>query len=185
MDRGATARPRDRFDDVPTDLARVGAHRAPARRGRGLATFGWAALATGVLVGAGVLGLSVIERGVATTGDGTTTSNSGSSSVAAPAATVDPNASVVVLNATKTSGLAASAAAAAKSDGWKVSSTANADTQGVKVSTVYYGDKAAQGAALGLAKSLGIGRTQQSDRFDVQGKTRLTVVLGSDFTASS
>ena len=183
MDRGAPARPRDRFDDVPTDLARVGAHRAPAKRGRGLATFGWAALATGVLVGAGVLGLSVIERGVATTGDGTTTSSS--SSVAAPAATVDPNASVVVLNATKTSGLAASAAAAAKSDGWKVASTANADTQGVKVSTVYYGDKAAQGAALGLAKSLGIGRTQQSDRFDVQGRTRLTVVLGSDFTASS
>jgi hypothetical protein len=184
VDRGAPARPRDRFDDVPTDLARVGAHRAPARRGRGLATFGWAALATGVLVGAGVLGLSVIERGVATTGDATTTT-SGSSSVAAPAATVDPNASVVVLNATKTSGLAASAASTAKTDGWKVTSTANADTQGVKVSTVYYGDKSAQGAALGLAKSLGIGRTQQSDRFDVQGKTRLTVVLGSDFTASS
>ena len=183
MDRGATARPRDRFDDVPTDLARVGAHRAPARRGRGLATFGWAALATGVLVGAGVLGLSVIERGVSTTGDGGTASSA--AAAAAPAATIDPNASVVVLNATKTSGLAASAAGIAKSDGWKVASTANADTQGVKVSTVYYGDKAAQGAALGLAKSLGIGRTQQSDRFDVQGKVRLTVVLGSDFTASS
>ena len=183
VERGATARPRDRFDDVPTDLARVGAHRAPARRGRGLATFGWAALATGVLVGAGVLGLSVIERGVATTGDGAAVSST--SSVAAPAATVDPNASVVLLNATKTSGLAASAAATAKSDGWKVASTANADTSGVKVSTVYYGDKAAQGAALGLAKSLGIGRTQQSDRFDVKGTTRLTVVLGSDFTASS
>lgn len=183
MDRGAPARPRDRFDDVPADLARVGAHRAPARRGRALATFGWAALATGVLVGAGVLGLSVIERGVATTGGGTTTSSS--SSAAAPAATIDPNASVVVLNATKTSGLAASAAATAKGDGWKVASTANADTQGVKVSTVYYGDDAARGAALGLAKSLGIGRTQQSDRFDVEGKTRLTVVLGSDFTASS
>jgi hypothetical protein len=183
VDRGATARPRDRFDDVPADLARVGAHRAPARRGRGIVTFGWAALATGVLVGAGVFGLSVIERGVATTGGGTSTSASVSS--AAPAATIDPTATVVVLNATKTSGLAASAAATAKGHGWKISSTANADTQNVKVSTVYYGDKASQGAALGLAKSLGIGHTQQSTRFDVQGKTRLTVVLGSDFTASS
>jgi hypothetical protein len=183
VDRGATSRPRDRFDDVPVDLARVGAHRAPARRGRGVVTFGWAALATGILVGAGVLGLSAVERGVATTGDTTTTTTSSSS--AAPAATVDPTATVVVLNATKTSGLAASAATAAKADGWKISSTANADTQNVKVSTVYYGDKASQGAALGLAKSLGIGRTQQSDRFDVQGRTRLTVVLGSDFTASS
>ena len=74
------------------------------------------------------------------------------------AATVDPNASVVVLNATTTSGLAAKASTSAKADGWKVVSTANADTQDVKVSTVYYGSKTEQGAALGLAKSLGIGR---------------------------
>ena len=145
-------------------------------------TFAWAALATGVLVGAGVLGLSVIERGVSAVDDtgGTTTSAS-----AAPAATVDPNASVVVLNATTTSGLAPKASTSAKADGWKVVSTANADTQDVKVSTVYYGSKAEQGAALGLAKSLGIGRTQLSTRFDVKGQSRLTVVLGADFTASS
>ena len=61
--RGTTARPRDRFDDVPADLARVGAHRAPARRGRGFVTFAWAALATGALVGAGVLGLSRHREG--------------------------------------------------------------------------------------------------------------------------
>jgi LytR cell envelope-related transcriptional attenuator len=181
--RSTTARPRDRFDDVPVDLARVGAHRAPHRRGRGLVTFAWAALATGALVGAGVLGLSVIERGVSSTGD--TTASSSSTASAAPAATVDPKATVVVLNATKTSGLAASAAKSAKGDGWAVSSTANADTQNVKLSTVYYGTKAQQGAALGLAKSLGIGRTQLSTRFDVKGQSRLTVVLGADFTASS
>jgi hypothetical protein len=178
--RAATARPRDRFDDVPVDLARVGAHRAP-RRGRGLVTFAWAALATGVLVGAGVLGLGVIEQGVGSTGDTTPAA----AASAAPAATVDPQAAVVVLNATKTSGLAAGAAATAKAAGWNVTSTANADTQDVKLSTVYYGDKSAQGAALGLAKSLGIGRTAQSDRFDVSGQTRLTVVLGADFSASS
>jgi hypothetical protein len=178
--REATTRARDRFDDVPVDLARVGAHRAPARR-RGLVTFAWAALATGVLVGAGVLGLGVIEQGVGTVGD----TSSASAAAAAPSATVDPAAAVVVLNATKTSGLAAGAAATAKGDGWKVVSTANADAQDVKLSTVYYGDKSAQGAALGLAKSLGIGRTAQSDRFDVSGQTRLTVVLGADFTASS
>jgi hypothetical protein len=183
VDRGTTGRPRDRFDDVPVDLARVGAHRAPDRRGRGLATFGWAALATGVLVGAGVFGLSAIEQRVAGTDPGGTTRSP--SSAAAPAATVDPQATVVVLNATTTSGLAASAAATAKADDWNVTSTANADTQNVKLSTVYYGAKGQQGAALGLAKSLGIGRTQQSDRFDVQGRSRLTVVLGADFTASS
>jgi hypothetical protein len=182
--RGTTARPRDRFDDVPVDLARVGAHRAPTRRGRGFVTFAWAALATGVLVGAGVLGLGVIEKGVTATGD--TTSSSSTSSAAAPAATVDPSAKVIVLNATTTAGLAANAAATAKTDGWAVSSTANASTSNVKLSTVYYSAKSQLGAALGLAKSLGIGRAPvQTTKFDVQGQTRLTVVLGADFVAAS
>jgi len=180
--RGTSARPRDRFDDVPVDLARVGAHRAPVRR-RGLVTFAWAALATGALVGVGVLGLGAIESRVSATGDTGGASRSASSG---PAATVDPAASVVVLNATTTTGLAANAAATAKADGWKVASTANADSTDVKVSTVYYGEKSQLGAALGLAKSLGIGKAPvQTDRFDVQGRPRLTVVLGADFAKTS
>lgn len=177
-----TTRPRDRFDDVPLDLARVGAHRAPTRR-RGFVTFAWAALATGVLVGAGVLGLGVIEKGVSATGD--TATGTTASASAAPAATVDPKATVVVLNATTTTGLAASAAKTAKADGWTVSSTANADSTDVKLSTVYYGAKGQQGAALGLAKTLGIGRTALSTQFNVAGRTRLTVVLGKDFVSAS
>jgi hypothetical protein len=182
--RGTTARPRDRFDDVPPDISRVGAHRAPARRGRGFVTFAWAALATGALVGAGVLGLSVIEKSVSATGDSTSAASTAAS--AAPAATVDASATVVVLNATTTSGLAANAAATAKAAGWKIASTANADTTSVKLSTVYYSESSQLGAALGLAKSLGIGRAPvKTSRFDVQGQTRLTVVLGKDFVASS
>jgi hypothetical protein len=181
--RGTTAPVRDRFDEVPEDLARVGAHRAPARR-RGFVTFAWAALATGVLVGSGILGLGAIERGVTGTGDSTAATSTSASAL--PAATVDPAATVVVLNATKTPGLAASAAKAAKTDGWKVQSTANADSSSVKLSTVYYSAKAQLGAALGLAKSLGIGRAPvQTGRFDVRGQTRLTVVLGADYTAAS
>lgn len=181
--RGTTTRPHDRFDEVPVDLARVGAHRAPPRR-RGFVTFAWAALATGVLVGAGVLGLQVIEQGVSATGDSTSSASTATS--AAPAATVDPKATVVVLNATTTTGLAADAAATAKSDGWTVASTANADSTDVKLSTVYYSETSQLGAALGLAKSLGIGRAPvKTSRFDVQGQTRLTVVLGKDFVAAS
>lgn len=183
MARGTTTRPRDRFDDVPVDLARVGAHRAPAGR-RGVVTFAWAALATGALVGAGVLGLSAIEQGVSATGD--TTSSSSSSAAAAPAATVDASATVVVLNGTTTAGLAADAAKTAGGDGWKVASTANASSTTVKLSTVYYSAKSQLGAALGLAKSLGIGRAPvQTKQFDVQGQTRLTAVLGADYSAAS
>jgi hypothetical protein len=177
-----TARPRDRFDDVPDDLARVGAHRAPVRR-RGFVTFAWAALATGVLVGAGVLGLGAIEQGVSATGD--TPGGTSASASSAPAATIDPKASVVVLNATTTTGLAADAAAKAKGDGWTVASTANADSTSTKLSTVYYGAKGQEGAALGLAKSLGIGRTAYSTQFNVSGSTRLTVVLGADYVSAS
>jgi len=53
--------PRDRFDEVPHDLDRVGAHRSEPRRGRGWIVFAWAALATGVLVGAGVVALGVLN----------------------------------------------------------------------------------------------------------------------------
>ncbi|MEO6117173.1 MAG: LytR family transcriptional regulator, partial [Pseudolysinimonas sp.] len=51
----------DQFDEIPTDLARVGAHRAPAKRGVGWVRFGWAVLATAVLVVAGLFGLSLLN----------------------------------------------------------------------------------------------------------------------------
>lgn len=165
----------DRFDAVPVDLARVGAHRTPKRRGRGFVTFAWAALATGLLVGAGVLGLGAIERGV-TGGTGGVTGSAAAVTSAAPAATVDPDASVLVLNGTTTDGLAAAAKKQAGADGWKSVSTATASENDVKASTVYYPKSSQQGAALGLAKTLGITRTAQTDQYD-----RITVVLGSDW----
>ena len=170
--------PRDRFDEGRPDLARVGAHRAPARRGRGLVAFAWAALATGVLVAAGVLGLHVIEKNVADTG--ATTSTSAKPSVTP---TIDPKLPVVLLNATTTNGLAATAKTQLVGDGWTVQSTANASSSDVKVTTVYYTDTGQAGAAAGLAKSLGFSRTALSTQFKVPGQTRLTVVLGKDYAA--
>lgn len=181
MSRRRDDAPLDRFDRVPDDLARVGAHRAPARRHRGLVTFAWAALATGILVGAGVLGLQGIEVGVTTPERPVSTG----AAPTGPAPTVDPQAVVVVLNATSTVGLAASAAKTADSDGWRVESTANADVQNIATSVVYYSSASQLGAARGLAKSLGITKAPiRSDRFAVEGQNRLTVVLGSDFAAA-
>lgn len=56
--------PRDRFDDVPVELGRVGAHRAPVPRNRGWIVLAWCALASGVLVLAGLLALSTIDSGL-------------------------------------------------------------------------------------------------------------------------
>jgi hypothetical protein len=170
--------PRDRFDDVPADLARVGAHRAPRPAGRGFVAFAWAALATGVLVGAGVLGLGAIEGRITDVGSAPTTPSS-----AAPTPTIDPNIDVVVLNATATNGLAAGAAGMLGKDGWKVGSTANASVTNVKTTTVYYTTASQAGAAAGLAKSLGVTRIALSQQFAVPGQSRLTVVLGADYAA--
>ncbi len=52
--------PKDRFDDLPPDLNRVGAHRAVPKGGRGWIAFAWAALASGVLVLAGLLGIAYL-----------------------------------------------------------------------------------------------------------------------------
>jgi hypothetical protein len=169
-----TEYPTDRFDRAPETLARVGAHRAPQRPGRGWITFGWAALATVVLIGVGVLGLTQIDRQVADTG-----------ATAAPLVkpTVDPKIDVVLLNATTTSGLAAGASSAVTAKGWHVASTANANSTSVKTTTVYYASASEAGAAAGLAKSLGVTRTALSKQFAVPGRTRLTVVLGKDYAA--
>ncbi|MGH1549227.1 hypothetical protein ACRAWB_08665 [Leifsonia poae] len=56
--------PRDRFDEIPEDLTRVGAHRAPRPKGRGWIAVGWAVLATLVLVGAGIFGLSLVNGSI-------------------------------------------------------------------------------------------------------------------------
>ena len=53
--------PRDRFDSIPHGIDRVGAHRAPARRGAGWIAFGWAVLATVVLVAVGIGGVIVFN----------------------------------------------------------------------------------------------------------------------------
>ena len=90
----------------------------------------------------------------------------------------------MLLNATTTNGLAASASSMLDKDGWKVGSTANASSTDVKTTTVYYTTASQAGAAAGLAKSLGITRTALSQQFAVPGQQRLTVVLGADYAAA-
>ncbi|HEX5728022.1 MAG TPA: LytR family transcriptional regulator, partial [Microbacterium sp.] len=60
-----TTFPRDRFDDLPADVGRVGAHRAENPRMRGWVVFLWAALATIVLVALGIFGTLLVTGRVA------------------------------------------------------------------------------------------------------------------------
>ncbi|AZZ55911.1 LytR C-terminal domain-containing protein [Rathayibacter iranicus] len=170
--------PTDRFDEALATEGRVGAHRRPpAPHARAIA-FAWAALATGVIVLLGFIGLLVIDDRVEFT-DVFTAPTAGATPTTA--ATVDPTLGVSALNGTATAGLAAKASSALTAAGWSVPTVANANTEDVTVTTIYYTDPALEGAALGLADSLGVGTLTLSQDFAETGT--VVVVLGADFAA--
>jgi hypothetical protein len=184
--------PRDRFDDVPEDLQRVGAHRATGRRGRGWLVFGWALAATLALIAAGVTALTVIGQDIAFEG-GTVLPSAETATTTptldvTPEPVVDATILVTVLNGTNTTGLAAQVGERLAAEGWNVGSRANASTRDVEATTVYYWDPVDEAAALGAAQSLGSAEVRFSQNFapqegeDPVGVARLTVVVGSDYS---
>lgn len=176
--------PKDRFDAIPDDLNRVGAHRAPRAKGRGWIGFGWAALATVVLIGAGVFGLSLVNGSISF--HGTTGSNSASTTPTATPTptivpTIDPALTVNVLNGTPTEGLAQAAGAKLTAAGITVGALANADKTDLTQTIVYYSDAKNAGAALGVAQALPGATTAETQDYAATGAD-ITVVLGSNFT---
>ena len=108
--------PKDQFDEFPRDLERIGAHRGPKPRSRGWIAFAWAALATLVLIVAGLAGLNRfmgIDIGLPIFDDApnaspTPTAAATMDPVTDPA-TIDParGVTITILNATGTSGVQA------------------------------------------------------------------------------
>lgn len=183
---------KDRFDVAPDDLQRVGAHRAPLPRWHWLIWVGWSALAIVIIVGAGVAGLNAINGNVDFKDvlPFTPSQSATSSSMSTPTSTsiitpvVDASVNVTVLNGTKESGWAASAADTLKADGWKNIATANASETDIKKTVVYYVDEAHHAAALGLARSFPGASIVQTDSYADTG-SELTVVLGSDYVQAA
>jgi hypothetical protein len=182
--------PHDQFDDVPADLARVGAHRAPAPSGRGWITFAWAALATGLLVAVGVVGITLIGG----TGDadlGTTTAESTASSTPTPSSVValtdpadideDRDISISILDGTSFTGLGEQVYDALNDEGWPVEAAAEADKNDTETTIVYYTDAANEDIALGLVEALGVGETRL--REDAQLGASLRILVGADYEA--
>jgi len=85
---------------------------------------------------------------------------------------------LVVLNATKTTGLAKKAAASLQTKGWTVLRTGNFTGSSVSVTTVFYAQPAQAGLANQVATDLGRLQIKQSSTIAVSG---ITVVLGSDY----
>lgn len=181
--------PPDQFDDIPSDLVRVGAHRAPAKRGVGWARFGWAALATGVLVVAGLFGLSLLNPDFkldlpfagASGGPQPSISATPTAEPVTDPTKVDPalHLSISVLNGSKTDGQQDKAGDAIKAAGWPDPARANSTTRSEKTTTIYYSSRDFEGIARGMAVLLGVGTIQFSDAFP---GAPVTIVIGDDYT---
>lgn len=175
--------PRDRFDSIPHGIERVGAHRAPMRRGAGWIAFGWAALATVVLVAAGIGGVIVFNDRL-NFGDTGAAQTPTPTPVATAPPTVAPDIPVTVLNGTTTSGLAARAGEALAAAGIPVGTTANASANDLTETVVYYATADLEGAARGVAQAVPEADVRLSEQFAQIG-TPLVLVVGSDYAAAT
>lgn len=183
----ATSYPRDRFDEIPENLQRVGAHRAPRKKHAGLIRFAWALLAVAAIVAIGVAALFLatgrIDPGkLFAPGTTQTTQPSKTPTQAAP--TVDPSLDVTVLNGTPTDGLATTVGDLLTAKGWTVTARLDADDRQIAETRVYYLDPADEGAARGLAEALGNAQIALSSESTELG-TPLIVVVGTDYTSGS
>lgn len=175
--------PTDLFDDLPSDLSRVGAHRAPPRAGRGWITFAWAALFTGLFVVAGSLGLNAL-RGLSFLGEAPETNVTPSAEVTADPVldptTIDPARaiSITILNGTTTVDLENTAGTALA--GWPVGAQLVASNREEPTTIVYYGDPANEDIARGLVIALGVGEIRESTAYAAP----LTIVLGADYVGT-
>jgi hypothetical protein len=183
--------PKDRFDDLPKDLVRVGAHRAPKKGGGGWIGFAWAALATLVLVVGGFYVVTLIDPSVKFEIPGTEASGSASTApdddttpTALPLTdplTIDParQISITVLNGTPIAGQQQVVSDKLSSLGWPVGSAATASTSDIKETIVYYSNPADEEIARGLVSVLGVGDVRESTAFL---GAPVTIVLGEDYT---
>ncbi|MCW4458518.1 LytR C-terminal domain-containing protein [Microbacterium sp. MPKO10] len=184
-----SSHPRDRFDDVPRS-PRVGAHRAPG--GRRFVGFLWAALATVILIALGIFGLSLatdrlnldqVIPGASEPSQTPTPEKTTPEPTAEP--TIDPESLVQVLNGTTTAGLASDVKELLGEGGWTPSNVtaSNASDDSLEKSVVYYDDEELEGAARGVAETLGIETVTYSSEFSVGDVSQIVVVLGADYSA--
>ena len=184
-ERVMAAYPKDRFDELPDDVLRVGAHRAPAKRGRGWFGFLWAVLATAVLIVAGIIALSIINDDFRLPflpeASETPTETPTEEPTAEPV--VDAEVPITVLNGTPLSGLANTVGDLLVAEGWNgagegIGSRANAAVRDIEETVVYYSSPELEGAARGLVLALKVGDVRLSDDYPA---SPITIVLGEDY----
>jgi len=181
--------PQDQFDTLPEDLSRVGAHRAPKKRGGGWLGFLAAVVSTVVLVIGGLYAVSLVNDSVKFDFPGFAPEEEALPS-ASPTPEVapltDPSTlaegrkySITILNGTTNAELSDLANDQLKAAKWKVAATTVASDTDIDETIVYYSDPLDEDIARGLIAILGVGDVRESTAF--LGST-INIVLGSDYT---
>jgi len=188
-----TPAPKDRFDDLPADLQRIGAHRAEQPRMRGSVVLLWSAVAAVVLIAVGIFG-TLVATGRISLAPAT---SPGATSAPEVEPVVDTSFAVLVLNATPERGLAARVRDVVIAAGWAPEDVLDgeAGSNDFAATTVYFATAEDEGAARGLAAVVGATEivldpvyqpvddpaTEDVDESDVR---QLAVVVGLDLTAA-
>lgn len=185
-----TTRPvRDRFDTVPDDLRRVGAHRTKAHPARGLIAVAWVIGAIAVLSVAGLWGLAQINEDFefGLPGMSAPEETEAPTDVDAPVeeaeAVLDPNIAITVLNGTPTSGMSNTVGDYLVAQGWKgaalgVGARASASADDVETTLVIYNNPENEGAARAMVETLGVGEIRLANTYPA---SPIAVLVGSDF----
>ncbi|MFE1644382.1 LytR C-terminal domain-containing protein [Microbacterium sp. P01] len=181
--------PKDRFDDLPSDSGRVGAHRAENPHMRGWVVFLWAAVATVVLIALGIFGTLLASGRV------TLFPTPAPTVAPLPSVTpvIDTTYSVIVLNATGEDGLATTMKDTIVAAGWPGDAVqaSSASTTDFPTTTIYYAFPSDEAAAAGLAQVIGGAVLEQSAAYqplddagtgdvDESQAKQLAVVIGLD-----
>lgn len=184
----ATRGVRDRFDAVPDDLHRVGAHRAKAHWARGWVNVAWAAGAVVVLSIGGLWGLSQVNSDFEF---GLPFAEAPETS-APPAAgeapetvepMLDPEIVITVLNGTPTSGMSNTVGDYLVAQGWNgaefgVGARVGASSTDVETTQVIYNNPDNEAAARAMIETLGVGELVLANTYPA---SPLAVLIGSDF----
>jgi len=182
--------PQDQFDTLPEDLVRVGAHRAPKKRGGGWLGFLSAVVATVILVIGGLYAVSLVNESVEFNFPGFGTEEEAVPS-ASPTpeiiAITDPSMlpkerkySITILNGTTNPDLDEAASKALTDVKWKVAATTTASQTDIDETIVYYRNPLDEDIARGLVQLLGTGDVRESTAFF---GSSINIVIGSDFDA--
>ncbi len=189
-DRAQGRNLRDRFDVVPDDLHRVGAHRAKAHWARGLVNLAWAVGAILVLSVGGLWGLSQINSDfefglpfLSSPAEEDVADAPVDDTPEAAEPMLDPNIVITVLNGTPTSGMSNTVGDYLVAQGWNgaafgVGARVGASSTEVETTQVIYNNPDNEAAARAMIETLGMGELVLANTYPA---SPLAVLVGNDF----